>query len=138
MTEGYLFDTCAMIWTSEGKALSDAAVEVLEGEQSVDNELWISPMTAWELGMLMSNGRIRSSRSPIRWFQDFVAAAEISLAPLSPEILIAASFLPGQIRRDPTDRILVATARECGLTLLTRDQEILKYAMDGHVSALKC
>jgi PIN domain nuclease of toxin-antitoxin system len=35
--------------------------------------------------------------------------------------------LPGKFHRDPADRILVATARALGITLVTADQRILKY-----------
>jgi PIN domain nuclease of toxin-antitoxin system len=52
--------------------------------------------------------------------------------------LIASSFLPADSLRDPADKIMVATAREQGLTLMTRDRMILDYAAKGHVSALAC
>ncbi len=57
---------------------------------------------------------------------------------MSPEILIASSFLPGNLRRDPADRILVATAREHDYVLLTRDAALLDYALEGYVQALAC
>jgi PIN domain nuclease of toxin-antitoxin system len=60
------------------------------------------------------------------------------LADLSPEILIAASFLPGKPPRDPADRILLATARDLGATLITRDRALLAYGADGHVSVVEC
>jgi PIN domain nuclease of toxin-antitoxin system len=46
--------------------------------------------------------------------------------------------LPGRLHDDPIDRILVATARREGLTLITRDRAILDYAAQGHVRALPC
>jgi PIN domain nuclease of toxin-antitoxin system len=57
---------------------------------------------------------------------------------LSPQILIASSFLPGKPPRDPADRIIIATARDLGATLITRDGLILKYAEEGQVSAIAC
>ena len=60
------------------------------------------------------------------------------LAELSPDILIAASFLPGTPPRDPMDRILIATARELAATLVTRDRAMLAYGEKGNVSVLAC
>jgi len=45
--------------------------------------------------------------------------------------------VPGNMHRDPSDRILVATAREHGLTLLTRDRDLLAYRRKGHLNVLK-
>ncbi len=52
--------------------------------------------------------------------------------------LIAASFLPGKPPRDPADRIIAATARDYGATLITRDRALLDYGKDGHVKVVAC
>jgi PIN domain nuclease of toxin-antitoxin system len=57
---------------------------------------------------------------------------------LSPDILIASSFLPGKPPKDPADRILLATARDIGATLVTRDRALLKYGEEGQVSTIAC
>ena len=62
----------------------------------------------------------------------------MQLAEMSPDILIASSFLPGKPPRDPADRILLATARDLGATLVTRDRAILAYGESGQVSTLAC
>jgi PIN domain nuclease of toxin-antitoxin system len=62
----------------------------------------------------------------------------MALAELSPQILIASSFLPGDPPTDPADRIFAATAREYGYTLVTRDRPLLDYAEQGHLKALAC
>jgi PIN domain nuclease of toxin-antitoxin system len=36
------------------------------------------------------------------------------------------------------DRIILATAREGGYRLVTRDKHLLAYADDGHVQAIAC
>ena len=46
--------------------------------------------------------------------------------------------LPELTHRDPTDRMLIATARAHDLTLITRDRAILAYAAAGHVRAVAC
>jgi len=46
--------------------------------------------------------------------------------------------LPQLIHKDPIDRILIATARENDLTIITRDRAILSYGAAGHVRTLAC
>jgi len=48
------------------------------------------------------------------------------------------SFLPGSLHRDPADRIIAATAREYGHTVITRDRALLDYARQGHLAAVEC
>jgi PIN domain nuclease of toxin-antitoxin system len=51
---------------------------------------------------------------------------------------MASSFLPGKPPRDPADRILLATARDLGATLVTRDRALLQYGAEGQVSTIAC
>ena len=97
----------------------------------------MSPITAWELGLLVSKGRISLSREPVAWF-DALLATGVELAPLAPSILIGSSFLPGAMLRDPADRILAATARALDYRLMTRDERLLEYAAAGHIAAIAC
>ncbi|HEX5078714.1 MAG TPA: PIN domain-containing protein, partial [Geminicoccaceae bacterium] len=60
------------------------------------------------------------------------------LTPLSPKVAIEAAFLRGNLHRDPADRLLIATARQLGATMITRDTAILAYAAQGHVDAIPC
>lgn len=132
---GILLDTCAVIWVTQGAPLSAAATEALS---RADAPLRLSPISAWEIGLLVARGRIAMAMEPAAMFEAALAAAGVALAPMTPEILIRSSFLPGDPPRDPADRILVATARAAGLTVMTRDRAILAYAEAGHVSALAC
>ena len=54
------------------------------------------------------------------------------------EVLVASAYLPGNPPKDPADRILVATAREYGYKLITRDLLLLEYGKLGHVQVLEC
>jgi PIN domain nuclease of toxin-antitoxin system len=60
------------------------------------------------------------------------------LTEMRPNVLIASSFLPGTAPRDPADRIIAATARDLGCTLLTRDRALLDYGEQGHVKVMAC
>jgi PIN domain nuclease of toxin-antitoxin system len=133
----FLLDTCAVIWVASGE-ISRATAEALAQARRAGIPLYVSPITAWEIGMLASKGRFRSSLAPLRWFEQVVNTPGVALADISPAILIDSSFLPGAPPRDPADRIIAATARECGFTVMTRDRALLDYAGEGHVSAAAC
>lgn len=100
--------------------------------------VFVSAITAWEIGMLVSRNRLGLAARPERWFQRLLTVPGVRLADLSPDILIASSLLPGTPPRDPADRIILATARDLGLTLITRDNLLLKYGESGQVSTIPC
>ena len=137
MRRPILLDTCAAIWLSQGETLADEAVQALNEAESIAGALLLSPITAWEIGILTARGRIILSREPTAWFQAFIDAG-IELAPMPPAILVASSFLPGSTLRDPADRIMAATARAMNYRLMTRDRQLLDYAAEGHLQAIAC
>ena len=132
-----LLDTNAAIWLSRDE-LKASASEKLDEAARVGVATYLSPITAWEVGLLVSRSRLSLGTTPQRWFARILAMPNVHLAELSPDILIASSFLPGEPPRDPADRILLATAREFGATLVTRDRLLLKYGEDGQVSTIAC
>jgi PIN domain nuclease of toxin-antitoxin system len=133
-----LLDTCAAIWISEEQPLANEAVTAVERSYRSAEFIYLSPITAWEIGLLVSCGKLTSPMSPQRWFERLLEAPGVRLADMSPDVLIASSFLPGTPPRDPADRILAATAREYGYRLMTRDTPLLAYARQGHLQALAC
>jgi PIN domain nuclease of toxin-antitoxin system len=62
----------------------------------------------------------------------------VRVAAVTPEVAARASFLPGDLHNDPADRILVATAVEQGLRLVTRDRRLLAYGSQGYIFVLAC
>ena len=133
-----LWDTCAAIWIYEQAKLSDASLDAMAAAHREGVSSYISPITAWEIGMLVSRGRLQLLIKPERWFANLFEAPGVKMADMSPELLIASSYLPGKPPKDPTDRILVATARELGATLITRDRALLEYGKQGHFAVLEC
>jgi PIN domain nuclease of toxin-antitoxin system len=133
-----LLDTCAAIWIAENAPLADEAVQAIDTANDAGNPVLISPISAWEIGLLVARGRLALPIHAQAWFDQIAETPNVGLADLPPSVLIASSFLPGTPPRDPSDRIMIATAREQNLTLVTRDRRILKYAAAGHVRTLTC
>lgn len=134
----YLLDTCAAIWLMAGDKFADKAIK--EMEQSAENNIpiLVSPVTAWEVGMLSSKGRLPLSRGPLYWYESLVALPQISEIELSPKIMVASSFLGVNPPSDPFDRIIIATARNYDATIITRDRKIIAFAEMGNCKVLEC
>ncbi|ABD87822.1 type II toxin-antitoxin system VapC family toxin [Rhodopseudomonas palustris] len=133
-----LLDTCALIFLTANVAEAGKATAALQRAYETDEMVFVSPISAWEIGLLVSLGRLNLSIAPKRWFDSVLQKPGIALAELSSDVLISSSFLPDLPLRDPADRIIVATAREYGFTLLTRDKQLLAYSDRGHIRALAC
>lgn len=133
-----LLDTCALLYLAAQAPIRPDAQSAIKNVVNRRSAVLVSPFSAWEIGLLVSKGRINLSKRPETWFDEFVQQPGIALAMLSPSTLIISSFLPGLPPRDPADRIMVATAREFDYSIVTRDRAILAYAEAGHVNAIEC
>lgn len=88
--------------------------------------------------MLVSKGRLPYIKSPLAWFEEFVAESAVQVEQVGAELLVESSFLPGIAHSDPTDRILIATARTENYAIVTRDRAILAYSAAGFVKTVRC
>jgi PIN domain nuclease of toxin-antitoxin system len=133
-----LLDTCAALWLAGRQPMSPQSLDALGKARLAGATIGLSPITAWEIGLLNSRGRLPMLMEPAIWFRTFASQPWLTLAPLTPDILIQSSFLPGQPPRDPADRIIAATARASGYRVITRDRLLLDYAEAGHLEAIAC
>jgi len=132
-----LLDTHAALWLDSGAPMAPEAVAAIDGAAATAGVL-LSPVSAWEIGLLAAKGRVALDLPPPAWLERFLALPGVRLLPLSATAALASSFLPEPFHGDPADRMLVATARELGAALVTRDERILAYATAGEVRALAC
>ena len=131
-----LLDTHCWLWIqSGGGEFSRSVVAEIEdaGQRGI---LLISAMSVWELSMLATKGRVTLRMPLLEWVREALKTPGLSLVPLSPEIAVESTQLPGRFHGDPADRIIVASARYTGATLLTRDRGILSYSKQSHVRAI--
>lgn len=132
-----LLDTCALLWATNGDPLSAEALKAIN-KATKAGALFLSPVSAWEIGILAQRGKLTLGTSAESYVSRAFIRPGVQIAPLTPEIAVRASYLPGEFHSDPADRLLISTAIVLGLQLVTRDREILRYSVRGHVSALRC
>jgi PIN domain nuclease of toxin-antitoxin system len=137
MKRPILLDTCAALWIVADE-VSAVSIEALAESLRVGLPVYVSPITAWEIGNLARKGRFKSNLSPMQWFEVLMSTPNTKLAELTPKLLLESAFLPGDLPKDPADRIIAATAREYGFTVMTRDRALLAYAKEGYLSAMEC
>jgi PIN domain nuclease of toxin-antitoxin system len=119
---GVLLDTHVVHWWSaEPDRISRPARRALDSA----DELLIAAISWYELGWLAEKQRIVVD-VPIRtWLEDL--GAQVRTLGITPAIADSAVGLPATFPRDPTDRIIYATAIEHGVKLVTRDEAIAEH-----------
>ena len=117
-----LLDTHILLWSlfDPSHLTRDVAAEL----QSPSNELWLSPISTWEVIVLVEKGRVVLETDPVTWLRGVFTRVPFKEAPVNHEVAIQsrAIDLPHQ---DPADRFLAATALVYGLTLVTADPRML-------------
>ena len=94
----------------------------------------VSVISCWEIAKLVEYGRLELPCPLEEWFEQALSYPGIHLLPLTPEIAIESTRLPGEFHRDPADQIIVATARVYNCPLVTSDERILNYP---HVTTIR-
>lgn len=132
-----LLDTHVWVWLLNGdQKLSPKALKAVERSLSGEAVL-LSAISPWEVAMLVSKGRLTLDRDVGEWVQAATSIPGIRIEPISPEIAVASTRLPGELHPDPSDRLIAATARHLGAVLITDDQKLLDYGKSGHLKAMK-
>lgn len=121
-----VLDTHALIWAHIGIRIPKKLAKRIE-TAGRDNQLFISAITPWEIALGVRRGRIKIAGDVLEWIHDALDALSTVVAPLDPAIAVDAVDLAWD-HADPSDRIIVATARRLGASLVTADTAILGFA----------
>ena len=114
-----LLDTHVWLWlVDDPDRLGRRTMQELK---SADNELWLSPISTWEILTLHQKGRIKLHGDLTQWVAHAVSATK--LAAFTHEVALAGRQFPYDL--DPADRFLSATALVFDFTLVTADQRLL-------------
>ncbi len=117
----YLLDTAPWINGVKEPATLPARVRNLLADE--DEVFGLADISLWEVATLLVKGRIDLGLPLRDWFRRAIAA-NLRILPIDPEIAAAVHDLPGAFQGDPADRLIVATAKVRGLTLITADAAI--------------
>lgn len=119
-----LLDTCAFLWVVTGSA--ELSPRARDAFQSPANEVYLSPVSAWEIAVKHALGRLPLTDPPDQLVPAQRRAHRIDELPLTEDAVLYLPKLPDW-HKDPFDRMLVCQALASGLTLLTPDPELARY-----------
>jgi PIN domain nuclease of toxin-antitoxin system len=128
-----LLDTHCWVWSQFGYEHEFSTLGLSMFKQAAaDGILILSVISVWEVALLESKQRLHLHMDCLEWVRRALDTPGLSLVPITPEIAVESTRLPGNLHADPADRILVATARNLGARLMTRDQALLDYGYKRH------
>jgi PIN domain nuclease of toxin-antitoxin system len=121
-----ILDTHIWIWwTDENPKLSPKNLEIIQAHQVTG--LGISIISCWEIAKLVEKNRLSFECSLEEWLELALSYSGVQLLKLSIPIILQSTQLAG-FHADPSDQIIVATAKVYDSFLLTQDRKILDYS----------
>jgi PIN domain nuclease of toxin-antitoxin system len=119
-----LLDTCGLLALQDGgQALSESSRIQLEAPGS---RVFISAISAFEIGQKHASGKLILLKPPAIWFPAMVRQHHLEELPVTSSIALTATSLP-PLHKDPFDRLIIATALEHRLQILTSDAILPTY-----------
>ena len=119
-----LLDTHTALWLfNDYDKLSPKAKSIL---LDTTNELFISIVSAWEIAIKRSVGKLTDFPDGVKIFLAEIEASQMEMITILPQYVEKVEELP-LMHRDPFDRIIIATALREKMTIITADENIHQY-----------
>jgi len=117
-------DTHVMIWRALcPKKITTKAKKVIQ--QAHDDEaILVSEISFWEIAMFIKKQRLKIDIDPLSFINLLCTANTYHFVGITPEIAHVSVNLPDDIKRDPADRIICATAIVSDAILVTADKNL--------------
>jgi PIN domain nuclease of toxin-antitoxin system len=126
-----LLDTHVWLWwVAEPQRLSAKAREAIDRAE----HLGVATISCWEVAMLAEAGRIELDRAIETWIEQALADPRTSSLALTSAVAVRAALLGREkFGGDPADRIIYATARDAGASIVTRDRALRAFDPRGTI-----
>jgi len=122
-----LLDSCAFIWLcSDPERLSKNAVDAISNNR---DSLFLSDASVFEISIKHSIGKLNLPESPENWITQQTGIWGIQQVELTRHEIFESAKLPW-LHKDPFDRLIIATAKNHALKVITSDQFFPKYSVD--------
>lgn len=122
-----LVDTHCWLWmVGAPERLSDSARDLLRDGR---NELLLSAVSAWEIAIKQSIGRLELPGDPARVVSGWMLRSGVTALPILHSHALHVASLPPH-HADPFDRLLVAQARLEEAPILTTDAMLGRYDVE--------
>lgn len=129
-----ILDTHTLLcWTDSPQKLSKKARKIIDEEKLKEDNILVSSISTLEIYRLVKKGDLELNTHVDRWMEKIENLPSVRFVPVDNKIASSSVNLPDFSHKDPADRIIIATAREYGATLVTSDKRILLYP---HVESL--
>jgi len=126
MTDRLLLDTCAVIWLATG---SDSLSTVARLAIEEANEVYVSSVSAWEIALKHNNGKLQLPCDSEKWFDHALEVLDLKLMPSNHHTAMRSTKSPKH-HNDPCDRMIIQTAMDNGLTIVTGDKRFPQYGVE--------
>jgi PIN domain nuclease of toxin-antitoxin system len=130
-----VLDTHALIWFAQGDERLGATARQAIIEHGTEQEVLVPAIAVWEVALVTKRNKVVLGMDAVHWTRRVLATPGFSLAPLEPEIAIAAVLLSWE-HKDPADRMIVATALARRAALVTVDHKIKAYARKSNLQVI--
>lgn len=133
--KGILLDTHVWLYIANDEFECSEVLKKEIDKAAQEGRLFISAITLWEVSMLAAKGRItKLVPNCLYRINEAIKLTNVQILELTSDIAVDSCYLPGNFHPDPSDRIIVATARIHDLCLVTADKAILRYSKEDHVN----
>lgn len=113
-----LLDTHVFLWwVYDDPKISNPVRELIFDTENIK---YVSAVTAWELSIKASLGKLRLNTEVDKFFSKYTSENYFEVLPIQLNHIYQTAYLPHH-HKDPFDRLLIAQAKSEGLQLISAD-----------------